>query len=236
MKRFLTVLLSLFLGATALAFAACADNAPNGNASSDGSGQTALEEPDTPVGPGESDIPENSGTPNTPGTPGTDSNILIVYFSATGNTARLANYIHGRIGGDLIEIQPEVPYTSQDLNYSTPNMRPEIEHDTNARPAISQETYDAIDIGQYDTILVGYPIWWWTAPMIIGTFLNHYEWTAEDNIYPFTQSASMNNTHFETSMQFVRENAAGATVHDGLFARASSTSAIDAYLTANGLM
>lgn len=236
MKRFLTVLLSLFLGATALVFAACADNAPNGNASSDGSGQTAPEEPDTPAGPGESDIPENSGTPNTSGTPGTDSNILIVYFSATGNTARLANYIHGRIGGDLIEIQPEVPYTSQDLNYSTPNMRPEIEHDTNARPAISQETYDAIDIGQYDTILVGYPIWWWTAPMIIGTFLNHYEWTAGDNIYPFTQSASMNNTHFETSMQFVRENAAGATVHDGLFARASSTSAIDAYLTANGLM
>lgn len=229
MKKFLTVLLSLILGATALAFAACTDNAPNNNASSDGSEQT-------PADPGENDTPENSENPNTPGTPGTDSNILIVYFSATGNTARLANYIHDRIGGDLIEIQPEVPYTSQDLNYSTPNMRPEIEHDTNARPAISQETYDAIDIGQYDTILVGYPIWWWTAPMIIGTFLNHYEWTAEDNIYPFTQSASMNNTHFETSMQFVRENAVGATVHDGLFARASSTSTIDAYLTANGLM
>lgn len=230
MKRFLTVLLSLFLGATALAFAACADNAPNGNVPSDGSGQTAPEEPDTPVGPGENDIPD------TPVTPDADSNILIVYFSATGNTARLANYIHGRIGGDLIEIQPEVPYTSQDLNYSTPNMRPQVEHDTNDRPGISLETYDAIDIGQYDTILVGYPIWWWTAPMIIGTFLNHYEWTAGDNIYPFTQSASMNNTHFETSMQFVRENAPGATVHDGLFARASSTSTIDAYLTANGLM
>ena len=57
MKRFLTVLLSLFLGATALAFAACADNAPNGNASSDGSRQTAPEEPDTPAGPGKTTLP-----------------------------------------------------------------------------------------------------------------------------------------------------------------------------------
>ena len=194
MKRFLTVLLSLFLGATALAFAACADNAPNGNVPSDGSGQTAPEEPDTPVGPGENDIPD------TPVTPDADSNILIVYFSATGNTARLANYIHDRIGGDLIEIQPEVPYTSQDLNYSTPNMRPRVEHDTNDRPGISQDTYDAIDIGQYDTILIGFPIWWYVEPRIVDTFLESHNFSGK-TVIPFATSGGSGIERAEKRMK-----------------------------------
>lgn len=72
--------------------------------------------------------------------------------------------------------------------------------------------------------------------MIVGTFLEHYDWTGYD-IYPFSQSASMNVAHFTTSMEFVRGCAAkGGTpnVHDGLFARASSTNEIDNYLSANG--
>lgn len=74
--------------------------------------------------------------------------------------------------------------------------------------------------------------------MIIGTFLEHYDLTDVD-IYPFSQSASMNTTQFDTSMDFVRECAAKSgtpTVHDGLFARASSTSTIDSYLSANGFI
>ncbi|MDE7084935.1 MAG: flavodoxin, partial [Clostridia bacterium] len=77
--------------------------------------------------------------------------------------------------------------------------------------------------------------WWWTAPMIVGTFLEHYDLTGYD-IYPFSQSASMNASQFETSMEFVRECAAGANVNNGLFARASSTTNINAYLTANGFV
>lgn len=86
MKKFLIVLLSLILGTSMLAFAACADNAPSGNTPSGGNGQTTPEEPETPADPGEGDSPAEPEDPDTPGTPGADSNILIVYFSATGNT------------------------------------------------------------------------------------------------------------------------------------------------------
>lgn len=69
----------------------------------------------------------------------------------------------------------------------------------------------------------------------VGTFLEHYDLTGY-GIYPFSQSASMNTTQFDTSMEFVRGCAVGANVHDGLFARASSTTDINAYLTANGFI
>ena len=71
--------------------------------------------------------------------------------------------------------------------------------------------------------------------MIIGTFLEHYDLTGYD-VYPFTQSASMNTTHFNTSMEFVRDCAKNANVHDGLFARATSTDTINAYLLTNGFI
>lgn len=80
-----------------------------------------------------------------------------------------------------------------------------------------------------------YPIWWHTAPMIIGTFLENYDLSGA-HVYPFTQSASMDRSQFENSMEFVRESAAGANVHDGLFTEASDRSGILAYLTENGFV
>ena len=182
-------------------------------------------------------VPDQPTTSETPDDPNADTNILIVYFTAeSGNTEKLANYIQSQIGGDIIKIEAAQPYTSQELNYSIKNNRPEVEKAENARPLIAQTTYDQIDISKYDTVFIGYPIWWWTAPMIIGTFLEYYEWTTDYDIYPFSQSASMNTTHFTTSMEFVRDCAIGATVHDGLFARASSTTTIDSYLRTNGFV
>ena len=166
----------------------------------------------------------------------TESKILIVYFTAeSGNTERVANYIHEQIGGDIVKIEAAQPYTSQELNYSIKNNRPEVEKAENARPEIAQTTYNQIDIDKYDTVFIGYPIWWWTAPMIVGTFLEHYDLTGYD-IYPFSQSASMNTTQFNTSMEFVRECASGANVHDGLFAKVSSATTINSYLTTNGFI
>ena len=166
----------------------------------------------------------------------TEPNILIVYFTAEyGNTERIANYIRERIGGDIVKIEAAQPYTSQELNYGIKNNRPEVEKAENARPEIARTTYAQIDISKYDAVFIGYPIWWWTAPMIIGTFLEHYDLTGYD-VYPFTQSASMNTTHFNTSMEFVRDCAKNANVHDGLFARATSTDTINAYLSTNGFI
>ena len=166
----------------------------------------------------------------------TEPKILIVYFTAEfGNTEKVANYIHEQIGGDIVKIEAAQPYTSQELNYSIKNNRPEVEKAENARPEIAQSTYNQIDINKYETVFIGYPIWWWTAPMIVGTFLEHYDLTGYD-IYPFSQSASMNTTQFNTSMEFVRECASEANVHDGLFAKVSSATTINSYLTANGVI
>ncbi|MDE6401114.1 MAG: hypothetical protein K2L54_00705, partial [Clostridiales bacterium] len=164
------------------------------------------------------------------------NNVLIVYFSwsSSGNTERMANRIAEQTKGDVVKIEAAVPYTGSynDVAYG----RAKEEHDTNARPEVAAATYDAIDINKYDTVFVGYPIWWWTTPMIIATFLEHYDWTAEVDIYPFSQSASMDVSQFNTSMAQVRESADGATVHDGLFVNANNTSAIDEYLHTNGFI
>ena len=82
---------------------------------------------------------------------------------------------------------------------------------------------------------MGYPIWWHTAPMIIGTFLENYDLAGKE-VYPFTQSAFMDTEQFNQSIEFVREVSEGATVHDGMFAKPSDTDAIDTYLSENGLV
>ena len=119
---------------------------------------------------------DNGGTtepqpPVTSGDPASDT--LVVYFSWSGNTQEMANYIAEQTGAYLVEIVPEEPYEGSynDVAYG----RAQEEAETNARPAVSQATYDLIDMENYDTVLVGYPIWWHTAPMVVGTFLEHYD-------------------------------------------------------------
>lgn len=129
----------------------------------------------------------------------------------------------------MLEIQPETPYPT---DYNECGEVARAERDNNERPAIANLPES---IKEYDTILIGYPIWWHTAPMIIGSFLESYDLTDKE-VYPFTQSASMDTEQFDNSIAFVRENADGATVYDGLFARPSDTETIDSYLADNGLV
>lgn len=159
---------------------------------------------------------------------GAEHNILVAYFSWSGNTQEMASYIAEQTEGALLEIQPETPYPE---DYNECGDVALEERDNNERPAIANLP-ESID--QYDAILIGYPIWWHTAPMIIGTFLENYDLTGVD-VYPFTQSASMDTEQFDNSIAFVRESAGNRTVHNGLFARPSDTEAIDAYLVENGL-
>lgn len=161
--------------------------------------------------------------------PSAEGKTLIVYFSwsSSGNTEKMANYIKEQTGGDLIELEPVNAYPT---DYQECNEVALEERDNNTRPDIANLP-DTID--EYDAVFVGYPIWWHTAPMIIGTFLESYDLTGVD-IYPFTQSASMDTEQFAQSMEFVRGCANGANVHDGLFVQAADTDGIQAYLTANG--
>ena len=161
--------------------------------------------------------------------PAAQGKTLIVYFSwsSSGNTEKMANVIKERTGGDILEIEPAVAYPT---DYSECGDVAKVERDENARPEIANLP-DSLD--EYDTIFIGYPIWWHTAPMIIGTFLENYDLSGKE-IYPFSQSASMDTEQFASSMDFVRTSARNATIHDGLFVSASDTDGILAYLTENG--
>ena len=109
----------------------------------------------------------------------------MVYFSATGNTKSVAEEIVRLTGADLYEIVPADPYTDEDLNYNNNDCRANQEmNDASARPAIGSE---AIDISSYDTVFVGYPIWWYTAPRIINTFVESYD-VAGKTLIPFATS------------------------------------------------
>ncbi|MDO4168217.1 MAG: flavodoxin [Eubacteriales bacterium] len=163
--------------------------------------------------------------------PHKDKKTLIVYFSwsTSGNTKKMASYIQKQTKGDLLEIKPLNPYPT---DYEKCGEVARVERDENARPEIA-DLPDSIE--EYDTVFIGYPIWWHTAPMIIGTFLENYDLSGVE-VYPFAQSASMDKEQFENSMKFVRKSAAGANVHDGLFTEASDRSGMLAYLKENGFV
>ena len=110
---------------------------------------------------------------------------LVAYFSASGVTAKLAETLSEAIGADLYAIEPEVPYTKADLNWMNQNSRSSVEmKDPASRPAIAGKC-DNMD--EYNTIFVGFPIWWYVAPTIINTFLESYDFTGK-TIIPFATS------------------------------------------------
>lgn len=112
---------------------------------------------------------------------------LVAYFSANGVTAKAAQKIAEAIGADLYEIRPELPYTSKDLDWMDRNSRSSVEmNDPASRPAIAQPVDN---LAQYDTILVGFPIWWYVEPRIVDTFLESYDFSGKTMI-PFATSGS----------------------------------------------
>lgn len=110
---------------------------------------------------------------------------LVAYFSASGVTAKVAEKLSEAIGADLYAIEPEVPYTKADLDWMDKKSRSTIEMNNPAsRPAIAGERDNMND---YDTVFVGFPIWWYVAPTIINTFLESYDLTGK-TIIPFATS------------------------------------------------
>lgn len=111
--------------------------------------------------------------------------ILVAYFSASGETKKLAKTIAGVTGGDLFEIAPQVPYTAADLDWMDAGSRSTLEmKDEKSRPAMAGQVQD---MGQYETVFVGFPIWWYQAPRIIETFLESYDFSGK-KVVPFATS------------------------------------------------
>ena len=141
--------------------------------------------------------------------------VLVAYFSASGVTARVAQEMAEAIGADLYEIAPAEIYTSADLNWMNKKSRSSVEmNDPACRPAIAKT---AENMAQYDTVFIGFPIWWYVQPRIIDTFLESYDFTGK-TLIPFATSGGSGIGKAEKSMQTMVTNAnwkKGALLHSG---------------------
>ena len=134
---------------------------------------------------------------------------LVAYFSASGRTAKAAGRLADLLGTDVYEIRPQEPYTKADLNWMNRRSRSSAEmRDGNCRPAIV--TGD-IDLTQYDTVCLGFPIWWYTAPRTIQTFLEAYDFSGKKIILFATSGSS----GFGKTADDLRPSAPRAGIREG---------------------
>ena len=113
---------------------------------------------------------------------------LVAYFSTSGVTAKVAETLADAIGANIYEIRPEVPYTEADLDWTDKTSRSTVEMNDKAfRPAIADKE---AHIEDYDTIFVGFPIWWYVAPTIINTFLESYDFSGKKVVLFATSGGS----------------------------------------------
>ena len=136
-----------------------------------------------------------------------NSNSVVLYFSATGTTKKIAERIAKELNSDIIEIIPKEEYKKEDLDYNNDCRANREQNDANARPEIK----NTIDINKYDTIYLGYPIWWGTNPKIILTLLDKYDFTNK-TIIPFCTSGS---SDISESVNNIRNYNNSLNVKDG---------------------
>lgn len=136
------------------------------------------------------------------------SRILVAYFSASGETKKLAETIASALKTDIREIQPAVPYTDADLNWNNAKSRSSVEmRDRSSRP----EMASSFDVSGYDTVLVGFPILWGEAPRIIETFLESGDFSGR-TIVPFATSGG---SGMGRSVDILKQSIPGAAVRNG---------------------
>lgn len=110
---------------------------------------------------------------------------LVAYFSASGVTKAAAECLAKAVGADLFEIKPKIPYTRADLDWTNKKSRSSIEmSNPDSRPEIAEKLSN---MDEYDTVFIGFPIWWYVAPTIINTFLESYDFSGK-TIIPFATS------------------------------------------------
>ena len=184
MKTWKRLFSCLLAGAMALSLAACGGS---DSAASDQSAEEQTQEETTSPADTSTDTaaPEDSGGD----TAANSGNVLVVYYSATGNTETVANYIAEATGGDIFEITPAEPYTSDDLNWSDENSRVTREHEDESLRDVELTTDTVDNWEQYDTVFIGYPIWWGIAAWPVDGFVEANDFTGK-MVIPFCTSSS----------------------------------------------
>lgn len=184
MKTWKRLFSCLLAGAMALSLAAC-----GGDSSSTDDQTTEAQAQEETTSPADTSTdtaaPEDSG-----GDTAADSgNVLVVYYSATGNTETVANYIAEATGGDIFEITPAEPYTSDDLNWTDENSRVSREYADESLRDVELTTAQVENWDSYDTVFIGYPIWWGIAAWPVDGFVEANDFTGK-TVIPFCTSSS----------------------------------------------
>lgn len=131
---------------------------------------------------------------------------LVAYFSASGNTAKVAEKLAAGIGAELYEIKAEQPYTAEDLDWRNKDSRSSVEMtDKSSRPAIVRGD---VDLSGFDTVYLGFPIWWYVAPTIVNTFLEAYDFAGK-KIVLFATAGSCD---FGKTVEELKPSAPGAEI------------------------
>ena len=177
----------------------------------------------------ENSTSEQTAADNT--TQNSDKKTLVVYFSATGNTREIAEYIASTTGGDLFEIIPEKIYSSEDLDWTNNNSRVSYEHDNPTERHVVLKTPNAENFDTYDTVFIGYPIWWGIAAWPVDSFIKANDFTGK-TVIPFCTSASSGIGESDT---LLREAAGTGMWLDGVrFSSGTSDSELLHWLTELG--
>ena len=149
---------------------------------------------------------------------------LVAYFSASGVTKKAAEKLASAAKTDIYEIKPAVPYTKADLNWMDKKSRSSVEMGNKSfRPEIVK---DDLNLSQYDTILVGFPIWWYVAPTIINTFLESYDFSDKKIVLFATSGGS----GFGNTVAELKPSAPGAEIVEGKLLNRATDKDIDALI------
>ena len=225
MKKLTALLLSVVL---VLSLAAC--GSANKPASSTTQPETSAptEQPATEPSESSSTAPAESEPETQPETGKT----LVVYYSASGNTERVAKDIAEAAGADLFEIVPTELYTSDDLNWTNPDSRVSREHDDESLRDVPLTTTEVPDWDSYDTVFIGYPIWWGIAAWPVDTFVKNNDFNGK-TVIPFATSSSSGMGQSGTLLE---EMANGGTWQSGQrFSSGASSSTVRDWAAGLGL-
>lgn len=182
MKKLTALLLSVVL---VLSLAACGSASKPASSTTQPETSAPTEQPATEPSESSSTTPAKSEPETQPETGKT----LVVYYSASGNTERVAKDIAEAAGADLFEIVPTEVYTSEDLNWTNPDSRVSREHDDESLRDVPLTTTEVPDWDSYDTVFIGYPIWWGIAAWPVDTFVKNNDFTGK-TVIPFATSSS----------------------------------------------
>lgn len=149
---------------------------------------------------------------------------LVAYFSASGVTKNVSKKLAKIAGADLFEIKPAVPYTRADLDWTDKNSRSTTEmKDPSSRPEIAEKCEN---MDEYDTVFVGFPIWWYVAPTIIDTFLESYDFSGK-TVIPFATSGG---SGMGKTVDILRKICPKATFKDGIMLNGKTDAEIEEIL------